>query len=131
MIVLQLFNREKNAFKRFSEVNALHMDAFKDAIMAHAVYYPVVEFLSAVAIACVIWFGGNGVLGEDHHPGRPDCIHPILAAVLPSHSGLERKVQHSAIGYGRGGAGVQAAGHSGRDHFPGEYPQVPEGPGAD
>jgi len=62
MMVLQLFNREKRAFKKFSEVNELHMDAFKDAIMAHAVYYPVVEFLSAVAIACVIWFGGNGVL---------------------------------------------------------------------
>lgn len=62
MVVLQLFNREKRAFKKFSEVNALHMEAFKDAIMAHAVYYPVVEFLSAVAIACVIWFGGNGVL---------------------------------------------------------------------
>jgi ATP-binding cassette, subfamily B, multidrug efflux pump len=26
------------------------------------VYYPVVEVLSAVAIACVIWFGGNDVL---------------------------------------------------------------------
>jgi ATP-binding cassette subfamily B multidrug efflux pump len=64
MVVLQLFNREKRAFKKFSEVNELHMDAFKDAIMAHAVYYPVVEFLSAVAIACVIWFGGNGVLSK-------------------------------------------------------------------
>ena len=38
------------------------MDAFKDAIMAHAVYYPVVEILSAAAIAAVIWFGGNDVL---------------------------------------------------------------------
>jgi ATP-binding cassette subfamily B multidrug efflux pump len=62
MVVLQLFNREKRSFKKFSEVNEQHMEAFKDAIMAHAVYYPVVEFLSAVAIACVIWFGGNGVL---------------------------------------------------------------------
>ena len=62
MVVLQLFNREKRAFKKFSEVNAIHMDAFKDAIMAHAVYYPVVEILSAVAIACVIWFGGNDVI---------------------------------------------------------------------
>ncbi len=62
MVVLQLFNREKRAFKKFSEVNAQHMDAFKDAIMAHAVYYPVVEFLSAVAISCVIWFGGNDVI---------------------------------------------------------------------
>jgi ATP-binding cassette subfamily B multidrug efflux pump len=62
MVVLQLFNREEPAFEKFSEVNALHMDAFKDAIMAHAVYYPVVEILSSIAIACVIWFGGNDVL---------------------------------------------------------------------
>jgi ATP-binding cassette subfamily B multidrug efflux pump len=62
MVVLQLFNREERAFKKFSEVNAVHMDAFKDAIMAHAVYYPVVEVLSAAAIACVIWFGGNDVI---------------------------------------------------------------------
>jgi len=62
MVVLQLFNREDRAFDKFSDVNAVHMDAFKDAIMAHAVYYPVVEVLSAIAIACVIWFGGNKVL---------------------------------------------------------------------
>ena len=62
MVVLQLFNREKRAFKQFSATNALHMDAFKDAIMAHAVYYPVVEILSATAVACVIWFGGNDVI---------------------------------------------------------------------
>ncbi len=62
MVVLQLFNREKRAYDKFSEVNAVHMDAFMDAIMAHAVYYPVVEILSAVAIACVIWFGGNDVI---------------------------------------------------------------------
>jgi ATP-binding cassette subfamily B multidrug efflux pump len=62
MVVLQLFNREEQAFGKFSEVNELHMEAFKDAIMAHAVYYPVVEVLSAAAIAAVIWFGGNDVL---------------------------------------------------------------------
>jgi len=62
MVVLQLFNREERAYEKFSEVNAVHMDAFKDAIMAHAVYYPVVEILSSAAIASVIWFGGNHVL---------------------------------------------------------------------
>jgi len=64
MAVVQLFNREERAFAKFSEVNAVHMDAYKDAVMAHAVYYPVVEVLSSVAIACVIWFGGNQVLSH-------------------------------------------------------------------
>jgi ATP-binding cassette subfamily B protein len=62
MVVLQLFNREERAFNKFSDVNAVHMEAFKDAIMAHAVYYPVVEILSSIAIACVIWFGGIDII---------------------------------------------------------------------
>jgi ATP-binding cassette subfamily B multidrug efflux pump len=36
--------------------------AFKDAILAYALYYPAIELLSSVAIALVIWLGGNGVL---------------------------------------------------------------------
>jgi len=62
MVVLQLFNRERKAYQRFSEINRSHMDAFKDAIMAYSVYYPVVDFFSAVAIACVIWFGGGDIM---------------------------------------------------------------------
>ena len=62
IVVLQLFNREKKAYERFETINRTHMDAFKDAILAHAVYYPIVEVLSSVAIACVIWSGGNQVL---------------------------------------------------------------------
>jgi ATP-binding cassette subfamily B protein len=62
MMVLQLFNRERKAYDQFSEINRNHMDAYKDAIMAYSVYYPVVEILSSIAIACVIWFGGGDVM---------------------------------------------------------------------
>jgi ATP-binding cassette subfamily B protein len=62
MVVLQLFNRERRAYSSFDRVNAQHMDAYKDAIMAYALYYPVVEILSSVAIAMVIYFGGLGTL---------------------------------------------------------------------
>ena len=62
IVPLQLFNREEKAYKKFEKINEQHMDAFKDAIMAHAVYYPVVEILSAVAIAMVVWVGGRTVL---------------------------------------------------------------------
>jgi ATP-binding cassette, subfamily B, multidrug efflux pump len=64
MLVLQLFNREKRAYNQFSDINASHMDAYKDAILAYSVYYPVVEILSSIAVASIIWFGGNGIL---HH----------------------------------------------------------------
>lgn len=66
MVVLQLFNRERKAYTRFSEINRVHMDAYKDAILAYSIYYPVVEILSAIAIACVIWFGGGDVMHNLH-----------------------------------------------------------------
>jgi len=62
MVVLQLFNRERKAYKQFSEINRSHMEAFKDQILAYSIYYPAVEVLSAIAIACVIWFGGGDVM---------------------------------------------------------------------
>ncbi|MGD1065052.1 MAG: ABC transporter ATP-binding protein [Terracidiphilus sp.] len=62
MSVVQLFNREERAFKDFSKVNEQHMIAFKDTILAYALYYPAVDFLSSVAIALVVWRGGIGVL---------------------------------------------------------------------
>jgi ATP-binding cassette subfamily B protein len=62
MSVVQLFNREKRAYKDFEAVNEQHMIAFKDTIFAYALYYPAVELLSSIAIAMVIWRGGFGVL---------------------------------------------------------------------
>ena len=62
MLVLQLFNREKRAYNKFSDINASHMEAYKDAILAYSLYYPAVEILSAMAIASIIWFGGNDVI---------------------------------------------------------------------
>jgi len=62
MSVVQLFNRERRAFNDYSSVNAENKQAWTDAIFAYAVYYPVVEFLSATAIALVIWRGGISAL---------------------------------------------------------------------
>src|SRR6267142_98238 len=62
MVVLQLFNREKRAYEDFKKVNELNMEGWKDAILAHAIYYPVVEVLSTLAIAAVFWFGGIRVM---------------------------------------------------------------------
>ncbi|MGO8932809.1 MAG: ABC transporter ATP-binding protein [Terracidiphilus sp.] len=62
MAVVQLFNREDRAYRDFEDVNRQHMIAFKDTILAYALYYPAVDFLSSVAIALVVWRGGFGVL---------------------------------------------------------------------
>ena len=64
MSLVQLFNRQQRAFRDFSTVNRIHLEAFKDNILAYALYYPIVELLSSVAIALIISIGGGGVLRQ-------------------------------------------------------------------
>ncbi len=106
------------------------MDAFKDAIFAHAVYYPVIEILSSIAIALVVWFGGVRALrgaGHHRHPGR---VHPVRAAVLPPHPGPEREIQHPASRHGVERAHLQAARYAGRDRRSRRRRIRPPGPDA-
>jgi ATP-binding cassette, subfamily B, multidrug efflux pump len=62
MSVVQLFNRERKAKEQFAQANRAHMEAFKDAILAFALFYPVVELLAVLAIAIVLWYGGLRVI---------------------------------------------------------------------
>ncbi len=58
MTVLQLFNRERRSAVEFEAVNREHMDAYKNAITAYGWFYPVVEFISMLALASILTYGG-------------------------------------------------------------------------
>lgn len=62
MAVVQAFNREERAYAEFRGINHEHCEAWISAILAYALYYPAVEFLSILAIALILWFGGLRVL---------------------------------------------------------------------
>jgi ATP-binding cassette subfamily B protein len=63
MSVVQLFNREQKALSEFEKRNRDNMLAWRDAILAYALFYPAVEFLSFATIALIFWAGGVRILG--------------------------------------------------------------------
>jgi ATP-binding cassette subfamily B multidrug efflux pump len=83
MAVVQLFNREQRAFNDFSAVNHENKQAWTDAIFAYALYYPVVELLSSIAIALVIWRGGLAVLKSLGAPSMTP-LHGVMSGIAPS-----------------------------------------------
>jgi ATP-binding cassette, subfamily B, multidrug efflux pump len=64
MGVVQLFNREQKARAEFARRNKDNMLAWRDAILAYALFYPTVEFLSFTTIALIYWAGGNRIFGN-------------------------------------------------------------------
>ena len=64
MSVVQLFNREQKAREEFGRRNRDNMFAWRDAILAYALFYPAVEFLSTATIAFIYFEGGNRILSN-------------------------------------------------------------------
>src|SRR2546425_7443442 len=59
---VQIFNAEANSLRRFAEINDEHRKANIDTIFYYAVFFPLVDFIGAVGIALIIWFGGYRVM---------------------------------------------------------------------
>lgn len=62
MAIVQLFNREPSAFGEFQEINDQHREANIGAIFYYAVYYPMVELITALGVGLLVWFGGGQVV---------------------------------------------------------------------
>ncbi len=58
MRVVQLFGREGDAARRFDGVNRDHLAAHLRSITIYAVFFPIIEVLTAVALASLLWYGG-------------------------------------------------------------------------
>jgi ATP-binding cassette subfamily B multidrug efflux pump len=58
MRVVQLFGREADSAARFAELNQDHLEAHRRSITIYAVFFPVVELLTAVSMALLLYYGG-------------------------------------------------------------------------
>ncbi|MCC6182496.1 MAG: ABC transporter ATP-binding protein [Bacteroidia bacterium] len=58
MRIVQLFNREKIEYDKFKEINQKHKLANIRSIWYYSIFFPVVDILSAISIALLIWFAG-------------------------------------------------------------------------
>jgi ATP-binding cassette subfamily B protein len=60
--IIQIFNRERDEERRFSELNASYRDANMPVIFWDASLYAMVEALSSIAVALIIWYGGGEIV---------------------------------------------------------------------
>ena len=62
MSTVQLLGREARNHDQFRAINADHRDANLRANNTHAVFFPLLEFVSAMALALIVWYGGRQVM---------------------------------------------------------------------
>ena len=80
MNIVQIFNRENAEFNKFDKINQLHRDAHLRSIFYYAVFFPIVEMLSAMSIGLIVWYGGESILS-----GKDVTVGELIAFILFIH----------------------------------------------
>ena len=80
MNIVQIFNREEAEYKKFKTINQSHRDAHLRSIFYYAVFFPIVEVLSAMSIGLIVWYGGQGII-----EGKDITIGELIAFILFIH----------------------------------------------
>ena len=69
MSVVQIFNREAAEMKKFKDINRLHLEANKKSIFHYAIFFPIVEIITATSIGLMVWYGSRNALSGSITPG--------------------------------------------------------------
>ena len=64
MSITQLFGREKDTAERFRAINDDHLEAHLRSVTYYALFFPVIEVMTAVSLAAAITYGGMRILGD-------------------------------------------------------------------
>ncbi len=64
MGTVQLMNREARNYEEFRGLNAAHRDANLKAVFYHAMFFPLLDLMGALAISLIVWYGGRQVMWQ-------------------------------------------------------------------
>ncbi len=65
MKTVQVFNMERREAKKFAGLNRKYTQANIDTIKYYAIFFPVVEIVSSMALALMIWWGAGDVVKDN------------------------------------------------------------------
>jgi ABC-type multidrug transport system fused ATPase/permease subunit len=58
MAIVQAFGREQQEMNKFMKINDRHRQANIKSIFYYALFFPIIEVLSALSIGLAVWYGG-------------------------------------------------------------------------
>ena len=64
MKIVQIFNAEEKESKKFKEINRQYTQANLESVLYYSVFFPVVELISAFALALMVWFGAGAYIQD-------------------------------------------------------------------
>ena len=65
MNVVQIFARESKEYESFKKINKNHLESNLKAVLYYSLYFPAMEFFTALGMGLMIWYGSNQILEDE------------------------------------------------------------------
>ena len=65
MNVIQIFARESKEYESFKKINKNHLESNLKAVLYYSLYFPAMEFFTALGMGLMIWYGSNQILEDE------------------------------------------------------------------
>jgi len=79
--IVQYFARERQEYKKFYNINKRYRDANIRSNWYYSIFFPIVELISAMSLALLIWYGGKSIFSSSITPGVINQFIMYLAMV--------------------------------------------------
>ena len=64
MRIVQIFNAEEQELTKFKKINRDYTQANIDSVLYYAIFFPVVELISALSLALMVWLGARSYISD-------------------------------------------------------------------
>ncbi len=95
---VQIFNAEPKSLRKFREIGANYRKANIDTIFYFAIFFPIVDFIAAVGIALIVWYGGYRMM--QNTPGNTVLTLGGLVAFIQYSGFLFQPIRDISDKYG-------------------------------
>ncbi len=92
MAAVQAFNAERQEAAKFKVINREYTSANLRSIFYYAIFFPVVEILSAASLGLMVWWGARGVIGGRGKSGGPGGVPDLPQHAVPADPDAGRQV---------------------------------------
>lgn len=72
--IIQYFAREEQEYRKFVKINSRYRDANIKSNWYYSIFFPVVEIISAISLALLVWYGSKSILD------KPLSVNPGIIA---------------------------------------------------
>ena len=115
--IIQLFERQQDSYRRYHKLSDEYLQRTLGQIRLFGTFMPMTEFMSSLAIALIVWYGGRQIIGGRLSLGELVAFISYMRMFFQPMQGNIAEIFHCPVGHRLRGADFRSDGYANAHFF--------------